>query len=69
MPGQRLIVGQPRTAIRSAAMMLDRLGHPAAAGHVTDAFASLWPGPTSAPATWGGTAITAEFTERLLRLL
>ncbi|MBX7551938.1 tartrate dehydrogenase [Streptomyces sp. NPDC004232] len=62
-------IANPLGAIWSAAMMLDHLGHPAAAEHITDAMASLLARTDVRTHDLGGTATTAEFTDRLLRLL
>ncbi|EME99881.1 tartrate dehydrogenase [Streptomyces mobaraensis NBRC 13819 = DSM 40847] len=62
-------VANPLGAIRSAAMMLDHLGHPAAARDVTDAVVSLLAGTDVRTPDLGGTATTAEFTDRLLAFL
>ncbi|KAB7833503.1 tartrate dehydrogenase [Streptomyces mobaraensis] len=62
-------VANPLGAIRSAAMMLDHLGHPAAARDVTDAVVSVLAGTDVRTPDLGGTATTAEFTDRLLAFL
>ncbi|MBC2876616.1 MULTISPECIES: tartrate dehydrogenase [Streptomyces] len=62
-------IANPLGAIRSAAMMLDHLGHPAAAGDVMDAVVAVLAGTDVRTPDLSGTATTAEFTERLLALL
>jgi len=59
----------PLGAIWSAAMMLDHLGHPEAAGAVTDAIATLLSTTPLRTPDLGGTATTAEFTAGLIDLL
>ncbi|WTE41888.1 tartrate dehydrogenase [Streptomyces sp. NBC_01622] len=59
----------PLGAIWSAAMMLDHLGHPEAAGTVTDAIAVLLSTTRLRTPDLGGTATTAEFTAGLIDLL
>ena len=61
--------GSALGAIWSAGMMLDHLGHPAAARDITDAIASVLAKSDIRPATWAATATTAEFTDRLIELL
>ncbi|MFE7441029.1 tartrate dehydrogenase [Streptomyces chartreusis] len=62
-------VANPLGAIWSAAMMLDHLGHPAAATDVTDAIAAVLAKTPIRTPDLGGTAGTAEFTDKLLELL
>ncbi|WP_030670908.1 tartrate dehydrogenase [Streptomyces sp. NRRL B-1347] len=62
-------VANPLGAIWSAAMMLDHLGHPAAAKDVTDAVAGLLAKTDVRTRDLGGTATTAEFTDKVLELL
>ncbi|GGV09231.1 tartrate dehydrogenase [Streptomyces spectabilis] len=62
-------VANPLGAIWSAAMMLDHLGHPAAAKDVTDAVAGVLAKTDVRTRDLGGTATTAEFTDKLLELL
>ena len=59
----------PLGAVWSAAMMLDHLGHPEAAGAVTDAIATLLSTTRLRTPDLGGTATTAEFTAGLIDLL
>ncbi|MEU9063613.1 tartrate dehydrogenase [Streptomyces sp. NPDC048430] len=62
-------IANPLGAIWSAAMMLDHLGHPEAGKDVTDAIAALLAKTDVRTPDLGGTASTAEFTEKLLELL
>jgi tartrate dehydrogenase/decarboxylase/D-malate dehydrogenase len=62
-------IANPLGAIWSAAMMLDHLGHPEAAGDVTDAIAAVLAKTDLRTPDLGGTATTAEFTSKLLELL
>ncbi|WP_282792493.1 tartrate dehydrogenase [Streptomyces sp. CC224B] len=62
-------VANPIGAIWSAALMLDHLGHPAAAKDVTDAIATVLAKTDVRTRDLGGTATTADFTETLLELL
>ncbi|MDN3059574.1 tartrate dehydrogenase [Streptomyces sp. SRF1] len=62
-------IANPLGAIWSAAMMLDHLGHPEAAAHVTDAIATVLAKTPVRTPDLGGTATTAEFTEALIDLL
>lgn len=62
-------IANPLGAIWSAAMMLDHLGHPDAAKDVTDAIAALLAKTEVRTRDLGGTATTAEFTEKLIELL
>ncbi|MFI0737279.1 tartrate dehydrogenase [Streptomyces sp. NPDC021100] len=62
-------IANPLGAIGAAAMMLDHLGHPAAAKNVMDAIVSVLAGTDVRTPDLGGTATTAEFTDRLLALL
>ncbi|MGI5336115.1 tartrate dehydrogenase [Streptomyces sp. CA-181903] len=62
-------IANPLGAIWSAAMMLDHLGHPAAAADITDAIAAVLAETDVRTRDLGGTATTAEFTDRLLALL
>ncbi|WP_250287120.1 tartrate dehydrogenase [Streptomyces atroolivaceus] len=62
-------IANPLGAIWSAAMMLDHLGHPEAGKDVTDAIAALLAKTDVRTPDLGGTAGTAEFTEKLLELL
>lgn len=62
-------IANPLGAIWSAAMMLDHLGHPAAATDITDAMAAVLAKTPVRTPDLGGTAGTAEFTDRLLELL
>ena len=59
-------VANPLGAIWSASMMLDHLGHPEAAAEVFDAFASVLAADGPRTRDLGGTASTAEFTQRVL---
>ncbi|MBO8201661.1 tartrate dehydrogenase [Streptomyces smyrnaeus] len=62
-------VANPLGAIWSAALMLDHLGHPEAAGDVTGAIAAVLAGSEVRTPDLGGTATTAEFTDEILQLL
>ncbi|MFB6568442.1 tartrate dehydrogenase [Streptomyces noursei] len=62
-------VANPLGAIWSAALMLDHLGHRAAAGDVTHAIATLLATTDVRTPDLGGTASTEHFTEALLQLL
>ncbi|MFK4069874.1 tartrate dehydrogenase [Streptomyces sp. NPDC029674] len=62
-------IANPLGAIWSAAMMLDHLGHPEAAGDITDAMAAVLAKTDVRTRDLGGTASTAEFTDKLLELL
>ncbi|RZE96731.1 tartrate dehydrogenase [Streptomyces albidoflavus] len=62
-------IANPLGAIWSAAMMLDHLGHPKAAKDITDAIAAVLATTDIRTPDLGGTAGTAEFTEKLLELL
>ncbi|MFF0223917.1 tartrate dehydrogenase [Streptomyces sp. NPDC004629] len=62
-------IANPLGAIWSAAMMLDHLGHPAAATDITDAIAAVLAETPVRTPDLGGSAGTAEFTEKLLELL
>ncbi|MFF4185283.1 tartrate dehydrogenase [Streptomyces sp. NPDC001691] len=62
-------IANPLGAIWSAAMMLDHLGHPAAANDVTDAIAEVLAKTDVRTRDLGGGATTSEFTDTLLGLL
>ncbi|MFE7711933.1 tartrate dehydrogenase [Streptomyces sp. NPDC057486] len=62
-------IANPLGAVWSAAMMLDHLGHPEAGREVTDAIAAVLAKTDVRTPDLGGTATTAEFTEKLLELL
>lgn len=62
-------VANPLGAIWSAALMLDHLGHPEAAQEVTAAMARLLAETDVRTRDLGGTATTAEFTDRFLAFL
>lgn len=62
-------IANPLGAIRSAAMMLDHLGHPAAAKDVADAVAAVLATSDVRTPDLGGSATTGQFTEQLLALL
>lgn len=62
-------IANPLGAIWSAAMMLDHLGHPAAARDITDATTSVLAKTDIRTRDLGGTATTAEFTDKLIQLL
>ncbi len=65
-------IANPLGAIWSAAMMLDHLdhlGHPEAAKDITDAIAAVLAKTDTRTRDLGGTATTAEFTDKLIELL
>ncbi len=62
-------IANPLGAIWSAAMMLDHLGHPTAAKDITDAIAAVLAKTDTRTRDLGGTATTAEFTDKLIELL
>lgn len=62
-------IANPLGAIWSASMMLDHLGHPQAAKDVTGAIAAVLAKTDVRTRDLGGTASTAEFTDKLLELL
>ncbi|MGW4729863.1 tartrate dehydrogenase [Streptomyces shenzhenensis] len=62
-------IANPLGAIWSAAMMLDHLGHSAAATDITDAIAAVLAETSVRTPDLGGSAGTSEFTEKLLELL
>jgi tartrate dehydrogenase/decarboxylase/D-malate dehydrogenase len=62
-------IANPLGAIWSAGMMLDHLGHLAAARDITDAIASVLAKTDVRTRDLGGTATTAEFTDQLIELL
>ncbi|MFC9053245.1 tartrate dehydrogenase [Streptomyces anthocyanicus] len=62
-------IANPLGAIWSAAMMLDHLGHAQAAKDITDAIAAVLAKTDVRTRDLGGTATTAEFTDKLLELL
>lgn len=62
-------IANPLGAIWSAAMMLDHLGHRAAARDITDAIASVLAKTDVRTRDLGGCATTAEFTDKLIGLL
>ncbi|MFE0173542.1 tartrate dehydrogenase [Streptomyces sp. NPDC059002] len=62
-------IANPLGAIWSAAMMLDHLGHAAAAAEVTDAIAAVLAKTDVRTPDLGGSATTTQFTEKLLELL
>ncbi|MFI1104609.1 tartrate dehydrogenase [Streptomyces melanogenes] len=62
-------IANPLGAIWAAAMMLDHLGHPAAARDITDAIASVLAKTDTRTPDLGGTATTATFAEKLIELL
>lgn len=62
-------IANPVGAIWAAAMMLDHLGHPAAARDVTDAIGAVLAGTSVRTPDLGGSASTTEFTDTLLELL
>ncbi|MFK0293250.1 tartrate dehydrogenase [Streptomyces sp. NPDC090442] len=59
-------IANPLGAIWSAALMLDHLGHPQAAGDITDAIAALLATTDIRTPDLGGTSSTDHFTEALL---
>ncbi|KNB53142.1 tartrate dehydrogenase [Streptomyces caatingaensis] len=62
-------IANPLGAIGAAALMLDHLGHPAAAKDVTDAVAAVLATSDVRTPDLGGSATTGQFTEKLLTLL
>ncbi|QEV16190.1 tartrate dehydrogenase [Streptomyces alboniger] len=62
-------IANPLGAIWSAAMMLDHLGHPRAAKDITDAMAAVLAKTDVRTRDLGGTASTADFTDKLLEVL
>ncbi|MFD7288710.1 tartrate dehydrogenase [Streptomyces sp. NPDC059863] len=62
-------IANPLGAIWSAAMMLDHLGHPGAGKDITDAIAAVLAKTDVRTPDLGGTASTAEFTDKLLEHL
>ncbi|WP_030788325.1 tartrate dehydrogenase [Streptomyces sp. NRRL S-920] len=62
-------IANPLGAIWSAAMMLDHLGHPRAAKDITDAMAAVLAKTDVRTRDLGGTASTADVTDKLLELL
>ncbi|MFC9425736.1 tartrate dehydrogenase [Streptomyces sp. NPDC056987] len=62
-------IANPLGAIWSAAMMLDHLGHAEAATDITDATAAVLGRTDIRTPDLGGTATTAELTDKLLELL
>lgn len=62
-------IANPLGAVWSAAMTLDHLDHPEAGKDVTDAIAAVLAKTDVRTPDLGGTASTAEFTEKLLELL
>ncbi|MFE4535353.1 tartrate dehydrogenase [Streptomyces scopuliridis] len=62
-------IANPLGAIWSAAMMLDHLGHPGAAKDITGAIAAVLAKTDVRTRDLGGTATTAEFTDKLLEVL
>ena len=62
-------VANPVGAVWSAAMMLDHLGHPAAAGDVLRAVATTLADPTSRTGDLGGSASTVQATQALVAAL
>ncbi|MFD9903398.1 tartrate dehydrogenase [Streptomyces sp. NPDC059063] len=62
-------IANPLGAIWSAALMLDHLGERAAARDITDAVAAVLAKTDVRTPDLGGTATTAEFTDKLLELL
>ncbi|MDG5809366.1 tartrate dehydrogenase [Streptomyces ossamyceticus] len=62
-------IANPVGAIWSAAMMLDHLGHPAAARDIMDAIAAVLARTDVRTRDLGGSATTAEFTDKLIELL
>jgi tartrate dehydrogenase/decarboxylase/D-malate dehydrogenase len=62
-------IANPLGAIWSAAMMLDHLGQAQAAKDITDAIAAVLAKTDVRTRDLGGTATTAEFTDKLLQLL
>ncbi|MGZ3102111.1 tartrate dehydrogenase [Streptomyces sp. H72] len=62
-------IANPLGAIWSASMLLDHLGRPEAAKDVTDAIAAVLAKTDVRTRDLGGTATTAEFTDKILELL
>jgi tartrate dehydrogenase/decarboxylase/D-malate dehydrogenase len=62
-------IANPLGAIGSAALMLDHLGHPAAARDIDNAITAILAKSDVRTRDLGGTATTDEFTEKLLELL
>ncbi|MGB8945534.1 MAG: tartrate dehydrogenase [Streptomyces sp.] len=62
-------IANPLGAIWSAALMLEHLGHGEAATDITDAIAAVLAKTDVRTPDLGGSATTAEFTEKLLELL
>jgi tartrate dehydrogenase/decarboxylase/D-malate dehydrogenase len=62
-------VANPVGAVWSAAMMLDHLGHPAAAADIVSAMAATLAEPHTRTGDLGGTASTREVTEALVDAL
>ncbi|MCK7622811.1 tartrate dehydrogenase [Streptomyces sp. RS10V-4] len=62
-------IANPFGAIWSAALMLDHLGHPAAASEVTGALAAVLARTAVRTPDLGGSAGTGEFTEAVVRML
>jgi Isocitrate/isopropylmalate dehydrogenase len=62
-------VANPLGAIWSAALMLEHLGHPEAAAKVTDGIAAILARTSVRTSDLGGSANTAEFTQKLLDML
>ncbi|MBR8639256.1 tartrate dehydrogenase [Streptomyces tuirus] len=62
-------IANPLGAIWSAALMLDHLGHPEAAGDIDNAITAVLAKSDVRTRDLGGTATTEEFTEKLLELL
>jgi tartrate dehydrogenase/decarboxylase / D-malate dehydrogenase len=62
-------VANPIGAVWSVALMLDHLGHPEAAGEVTDAIATVLADPSVHTPDLGGSATTEEVTQALLEAL
>jgi tartrate dehydrogenase/decarboxylase/D-malate dehydrogenase len=62
-------IANPLGAIWSAAMMLDHLGHPDAAGEITDAIATVLAKTPVRTPDLGGTATTDQFTDALLEVI
>jgi tartrate dehydrogenase/decarboxylase/D-malate dehydrogenase len=62
-------IANPIGAIWSAALLLDHLGHPLAAKDVTDSIAAVLATTDIRTGDLGGTAKTAEVTDKILDLL
>jgi tartrate dehydrogenase/decarboxylase/D-malate dehydrogenase len=62
-------IANPIGAVWSAALMLQHLGHPAAADHVMTAVTATLAEPSTRTADLGGTASTVEVTEALIAAL